>query len=266
MPSPFPGMDPYLEGPSRWPDLHSRIINIASDQLTAKLRPKYLARIEERVYISDEMDSDRSVIVPDIRIVPQGSLEGVPFVPLRGVGVDVAEPILVTTLIDDEIHEARIEIIDRESRSVVTVIEILSPSNKVPGSAGGLSFEAKRREIMDTAIHWVEIDLLRAGRRIRFRRRFPDCEYLAYVSHTEKRPQGFIWPIRLSQRLPVISIPLKSEDADATLDLQDVLNTAYDRAGYDLDVDYTREPVPPLPPEWAEWSDKLLKFKGLRPS
>ena len=266
MPSPFPGMDPYLEGRSRWPDLHSRIINIASDQLIAKLRPKYLARIEERVYISDEMDSDRSVFVPDIKIVPQGSLEGVPFVPRGGVGVDIAEPIVVTNLIDDEIHEARIEMIDRESRSVVTVIEILSPSNKLPGSAGTLSFEAKRREIMDSPMHWVEIDLLRTGRRIRFRRRLPDCDCLAYVSHAEQRPQGLIWPIRLSQRLPVISIPLKPEDADATLDLQDVLNTAYDRAGYDLDLDYTREPVPPLPPEWAEWSDKLLKSKSLRPA
>ncbi len=107
MPSPFPGMDPYLEGPWRWADLHSRFINIASDQLMAKLRPKYLARIEERVYISDEMDSDRSVIVPDIRIVPQGSLEGVPFLPRGAVGVDIAEPIVVTNLIDDEIHEAK---------------------------------------------------------------------------------------------------------------------------------------------------------------
>ena len=51
--SPFPGMDPYLEDPGSWPDLHHRLISAASDQLNAQLRPRYLARIEERVYVDD---------------------------------------------------------------------------------------------------------------------------------------------------------------------------------------------------------------------
>ncbi len=266
MPSPFPGMDPYLEEIRRWPDVHHELISVSREILNSQLRPKYVARLEERIYLSEDDEADRTSVIPDVRILMRGQWQSIPFEPKVGATAQIAEPIRVITTFDVAIHEARIEILDQEGRSVVTAIEFLSPSNKVSSSPGGKSFEAKRKEIMDTAIHWVEIDLLRAGRRIRFRRRFPDCEYLAYVSHAERRPQGLIWPIRLSQRLPVISIPLKPEDADATLDLQDVLNTAYDRAGYDLDVNYTREPVPPLPPEWAEWSDKLLKFKGLRPS
>lgn len=266
MSSPFPGMDPYLEEPGRWPDVHHNLISGIQEHLVRKLRPKYFAKIEERVYISDENDPGRSVIIPDIRIVMQGLWEGVPFEPQGGSAVEVAEPIVVTTMIDEEIREARLEIIDRENRTVVAVIEILSPTNKVPGSSGRKSFEAKRAEVMHTNTHWIEIDLLRGGLGVRTRELFPTCEYLVHVSRVGKRPKAVVWPIRLSQRLPIIQIPLKPEDPDATLDLQAVLSTAYDRAGYDLDTDYSREPVPPLPPEWAEWSDKLLKAKGLRPA
>ena len=92
----------------------------------------------------------------------------------------------------------------------------------------------------------------------------PPYEYLVHVSRVEQRPKGLLWPIRLSQRLPVIPIPLRPEDPDASLDLQAVITTAYDRAGYDLSVDYTRDPVPPLTGEWAAWADGLLKAKGLR--
>ena len=79
-----------------------------------------------------------------------------------------------------------------------------------------------------------------------------------------KRPKGLIWPIRLPQRLPSIPIPLKPEDPDASLELQTVLDTAYDRAGYDLSVDYSRDPTPPLPKEWEAWADKWLEEKGVR--
>lgn len=271
MPSPFPGMDPYLEDPGLWPDVHHRFITIASDFLAGLLRPKYLVRIEERVYISDESDPGRSVIVPDIRIAARPGWEGRPFEPREGEvgevgGVDVAEPVVATTMFEEDIHEARIEIIDRDQRLVVTVIEVLSPTNKVTGARGRESFEQKRREVMNSPSHWVEIDLLRGGDGLSAREVLPPCEYLAHVSRVETRPKGMFWPIRLSQRLPVLPIPLKPEDPDASLDLQAVLVTAYDRAGYDLAVDYTRDPVPPLTGEWPIWSDRLLKAKTLRPA
>ena len=225
-----------------------------------------MARIEERVYISDENDPGRSVIIPDVKITMQPLWEGVPFEPHGASMTGVAEPIIATTIIEDEIHEARIEIIDRESRVVVTVIEILSPTNKVSGSIGRQSFEAKRQEAMHTSTNWVEVDLLRGGTGVRTRELIPTCEYLAHVSRVGKRPKAYLWPIRLSQRLPVIHVPLKPEDPDAALDLQAVLATAYDRAGYDIDTDYKRDPVPPLSPEWTQWADRLLKAKGLRPA
>jgi len=57
MPSPFPGMDPYLENPSLWPDGHGRLINIASELLLAQLRPKYFVQIDERLYLANDNES-----------------------------------------------------------------------------------------------------------------------------------------------------------------------------------------------------------------
>src|SRR5690348_17395703 len=122
MPSPFPGMDPYLEDPGLWPDVHHWLISGCTELLNQQLRPKYYARIEERVYISDESDPARRVIIPDLRVVSRGArLSGGPSA-VRGA--------------NDSVAEARIEVIDRLDRTVVAVIEILSPTNKILGSRG----------------------------------------------------------------------------------------------------------------------------------
>jgi hypothetical protein len=258
-------MDPYLEDPGRWPDVHHRLITIAGDLLTAQLRPKYYARIEERVYVSDENDPGRTVIVPELRIAEgHGRLRQSPSEIQYDSAVEIAEPLVVTTLIEDEIHEPRVEVIDRAARLVVAVIEVLSPTNKIAGSRGRQSYQQKRREVMTTPTHFVEIDLLRAGELFVTRELYPKCDYLVHVSRVGKRPSGVIWPIKVTQRLPVIDIPLRGGDPDAKLDLQAVLTTAYDRAAYDLDVDYRTDPVPPLEGETAEWARRLLAAKGLR--
>jgi hypothetical protein len=264
MPSPFPGMDPYLEDPGLWPDVHHRLISEFHERLNEGLRPKYYVRVEERVYISDENDPGRSVIVPELRVAGRPGHEG-KSLPTQGESaVEVVKPVFSTTLIDEDIHEAYLVVIEREQRSVVTVIEVVSPTNKVAGSRGRECFEQKRKEVMNSPSHWVEIDLLRAGVRLAAREPLPACEYLVYVSEVSKRSKGLVWPIRLRQRLPVVLIPLKPEDQPVRLDLQVVLDTAYDRAGYDLQIDYNSDPVPPLPAEWTEWANRLLQGKGLR--
>jgi hypothetical protein len=178
--------------------------------------------------------------------------------------VEVAEPMVITTLIDDEIHEAYLEIIDREDRHVVTVIEVVSPSNKVAGSRGRRSYLRKRREIMDSPAHWGEIDFLRSGTPLVPQGVLSHGDYFVHVSRSRQRPKGSVWPIRLTQRLPVVTIPLKAEDADVELDLQRVLDTAYDRAGYDMVVNYRADPEVPLSEAYAAWVDELLRSKGLR--
>jgi hypothetical protein len=223
MPSPFPGMDPYLEHPGRWPDVHHRLISIASDVLAEQLRPKHLVRIAERVYRSDEYG-----------------------------------------LVEDEIREARLEIIDRESRSVVTVIEFLRPPNKIPHSPGEISYREKRLEVMHSPSHVVEVDLLRSGTGIEVQGLLPPHDYLVHESSVDDLPKGRIWAIPLECPLPKVEIPLRGTDPAAVLDLQQVVNAAYDLGDYDLDIDYHVEPVPPLSPDKAEWPDRLLKSKKLR--
>jgi hypothetical protein len=266
MPSPFPGMDPYLEEPGLWPDVHHGLISQIQAELNARVRPKYHVRVEERVYISDENDPGREVIVPDLRVSPAGRDEPHGWsAEEMGTGyAAVAEPVVLTTLIDDEIHEAFLEVIDRQERMVVTVIEILSPTNKVSGSRGRASYLAKRQEVMTSPSHLVEIDLLRAGVAIHTRELLPPADYYVHVSRKVQRPKGVVWPILLAQRLPAISIPLRPDDEDVSLDLQEVLSTAYDRAAYDVAIDYRREPVPPLNETQQPWAHTLLQSRGVR--
>ncbi len=267
MPSPFPGMDPYLENPGLWPDVHHNLITECQALLTAQLRPKYLVRIEERAYITDESEewSRPRQRVPDIEVLGRPGWEESRLTQEDAAPQsETSEPVVATTWFEEEVHEAFLKIIDRLSREVVTVIELLSPANKAPGSPGRESFEAKRREVMNSPTHWVEIDLLRGERMVKVPGKVGDPQYLVHVSRKELRPRGQLWGIRLAQRLPVIPIPLKAGDPDGRLDLQAALDSAYDRAGYDLELDYRRPPKPPLDEKLAAWADELLKSRGLR--
>lgn len=175
-------------------------------------------------------------------------------------GLAIAPAVETVTLMDEEWHEVFIEIRDVDTRSIVTVIEVVSPSNTMPGSASRKSYLEKRQDVMRSTIHWVEIDLLR-GKPILERHvyeRLVPHDYCVHVSPVGQRPKGRIWTIRLDDRLPVVGIPLRTPDADAPLDLQAVLATAYDLAGYDLTVDYAKEPIPPLTKAQALWAKKLL--------
>ena len=257
MPSPFPGMDPYLEDPARWPDVHHSLISVSREYLTEQLRPRYFVRIEERVYVSDQEDPGRKVIVPDLRI---GKTPGRSAPRHAGATAAVAtiEPITRITLVEDQIRESYLEIVDAVSKGLVTVIEVLSPANKVPLSRGRENYRKKQLEVMYSAAHLVEIDLLRQGARTVEELNMPPFDYLVHVSRAHDRPDGKLWPIPLRSPLPAIPIPLKKPDPDATLDLQRVLNTVYDRAAYELTVDYSRDPVPPLAPEQAAWAKEHL--------
>jgi hypothetical protein len=267
MPSPFPGMDPYLENPAIWPDVHHKLITVAADVLSDQLLPKYLVRVDLRVYLSDELDPGRETLVPDVRIVSRQGV-GPGGLPPRGTAgaavADAVEPVEATIVIEEEITEARLLVKAAASREVVTVIELLSPGNKVPGARGWDNYGAKRSEVLSSPSHLVEIDLLRGGRRYGPRETLPPFDYLINVSRAQRRPKATLWPIRLEQRLPSVPIPVLPDDPDARLDLQSMLAAVYDRGGYAYDIDYTQEPVPPLKPERTAWADWLLREKGLR--
>jgi hypothetical protein len=267
MPSPFPGMDPYLEDPDHWPGIHVNLISGIQGQLSAQLRPKYFVRIEERVYITDESDEgfQTQPRIPDVFVANRTEWDETSFSPRNeGTRVDVSEPVVAITWFEQEIHEALLKIVDAASRDVVTVIEVLSPANKVPNSSGRKSFEDKRTHVMRSSSHWVEIDLLRGNRIIRVPKKLGSHSYLVHVSKNDRRPLGLLYPISLPQPLPIIPIPLKAGDPDAQLDIRAVIDAFYDRLGYDLEIDYRAEPTPPLSGKSATWANQLLRSKGLR--
>ncbi len=259
MPSPFPGMDPYLESPVIWPDVHHELISEIRAALNPKLRPGYVVRVELRVYISDDDDPGRSLLVPDVRVDTSPKRKGAKK-PKRELVPSVTEPLIVPTLMDEEIEEAFLKIIHVESDSLVTVIEVLSPANKMRGSSGRASFMAKRHSIMNTEVHWVEIDLLRGGTpSVTDPPLRPSSDYRVLVSRADQRTRTRYWPIGVRHALPVVGIPLRGKDPEVPLDLGAVFTTAYERAAYDASVDYRKEPRPPLQGDDAKWARELLR-------
>jgi hypothetical protein len=256
-------MDPYLETPDICPDVHHRLISDIQSTLTPALRPRYMARVELRVYLSDADDLGREFRIPDVRVEKTAKRKSMGKKP-RMETVAISEPLTIPLLLDEEVTEARVEIRHRESNALVTVIEVLSPANKVRGSRGRQSFLEKRQEILVSEVHWVEIDLLRAGAPSMARLARTPCDYRIVVSRGEDRRHGKFWPVSIRQPLPVIGIPLRGKDADVPLDLGAVLRAGYDNAGYDLSLDYRREPEPPLDRADAAWTAKLLRAQGLR--
>ena len=264
MPSPFPGMDPYLETPSLWPDVHHELISAIRADLNRQLDPRYFAQIEDRIYVSTEDDPGRTELIPDVHVT-SGTIEGRPSFPARDVGAsDVAEPLVVETFLDEEIHEVFLEVIDSARRKVVAVIEVPNPRTRFRGRRGSRAFA--RSEIRSGSRKAIGSRSTCSGGAFlcALRKRIRPHEYFVNVSPVRLRTQGWVWPIRLSQRLPVVRIPLRSGDEDIQLDLQAVLETAYDHAGYHRVIDYSKGPVPPLSPALGEWSDRCLREKGLR--
>lgn len=257
MPSPFPGMDPYLEDPALCSGFHHSFLSAIQERLAPVVRPKYFVRVEERVYVAQEDDAAYRLIVPDVRVVESAKRRTSKTVP-AATGSMIADPIPVVEMLDPEIHEHRIEILDRVDRSVVTVIEMLSPTNKVLGSAGRESFLRKRREVYGTDAHWMEIDLLRDGVRTANVAASRDVESQVYLSRAGNPRPGAVWPIPLREKLPVIGIPLRGSDADVALDPQDVVDQAFEVGGYDLDLDYSHDPAVQLPTPHAEWARQRI--------
>jgi hypothetical protein len=263
MPSPFPGMDPYLE--QFWGDVHARLVLYACDQLQGLLPRNLRARLEARIFVGAPATGECDVY-PDVRIVERGRGPAVTAAPPRDLAV--AQP-LILHLCDEPVTETFVEIIDSGSgRHVVTVIEVLSPANKRPGP-GKDQYLKKRGELLGGQVSLVEIDLLRAGqwvlsvepRRIPVAYRTP---YRVMVRRGWQPQQAEYYAVPLRQRLPAIRVPLCQSDADVTLDWQPVLDRCYDSGGYQDDLDYEAEPDPPLPPDDAGWADALLREKGCR--
>ena len=252
MRSPFPGMDPYLEAPTIWPNVHTSLMTIFQEQLNPLLAPQYLAELETQVVI-DRMDDESQIVRPDVSLTTPQEPTGT-----RSAAV-VAEPLPVRLRVplDVPTRLVTVYIRQRPNETLVAVIELLSPVNKRRGT-GRTAYLDKRRAFLRARLHLIEIDLLRSYPRMPFDDPLPSADYLVMVAQAGERPHCSVWPISVRQPLPTIPIPLLDPDPPVPLALGQALQTAYERARYDLRVDYRKPPVPSLTPQDAAWAETLL--------
>jgi hypothetical protein len=250
-------MDPFIEG-QKWSDFHHGVIEEIRAVLIPQVRPRYVVEVEEHLYVDYGPDEQIELIRPDTMVLEAAERE-----PRASGGTATATavavaPVLLTVEIPERRRIAFLTVREREARSLVTVIEVLSPLNKRRGSAGRRKYLRKRAAVLESAAHLIELDLLRRGARLPTKEPLPPGDYYALVSREQQRPvvEVYAWP--LSHPLPPIPVPLAENDREATLDLQAVFSTVYDRAGYDYSLNYRRPIEPPLSEVDATWTQEQL--------
>lgn len=269
MPSPFPGMDPFLEHPHFFPGVHDRFVAYLSESLQAALPAPYFAEINERLWV----DTVERPIGPDVDVLrgnqpspPEGA---------GGIAIATAAPAqpIVITVPYEERTETYLEIRtpSPDGERAVTTIEVLSLTNKSPGPRGRALYLQKQQEVLDSDIHLVEIDLLRGGTHTtavpldRLRQKAPPFDYHVCVHHFDRLGEFHAYTFTLEQPLPAVPIPLLPGDAPVPISLQAVFDRCYDTGPYRRRVRYDpARIVPPLRPEQTEWVQRVLREKGLQ--
>lgn len=242
----FPGMNPYLESPYRWPEIHTWLIVELARTLNPQIKPKYRAAVETRIYTDSVL-----VGIADAAVFEKPNIS-----PKGTTSVAIAtKPERVTVPMMSEVTERYLEIRERETQRVLTVIEVLSPANKRAGQ-GRKKYLEKRQNILDSRTHLVEIDLLRKGEPM------PLCEeqkaaYQILVSRARERPIADRYAFDLQEAIPQFSIPLDSEDIEPVIDLKKLLDNISQDSGIEESVDYSVQPQPELSITDLDWVRSL---------
>jgi hypothetical protein len=255
MPSPFPGMDPYLEDPKYWGGVHTKLIGSINTVLNRELPEGYFADIEEHIWLQTDESEDRELLgKPDVFLMKGNgkSRNG------TSGGIAVFEPTTHAVLPAARRKTQKyVKVLAPDHFTVVTAIEILSPTNK---SSGRTQYLAKREEYFAARINLVEIDLLRDGERMPMGRpTAPGGDYYFLVSRSFCFPEIDVWQFTTRDKIPPIPIPLKERDGDIALNLQESVEDMYDLSRYAQRIDYSLPPVPPLRSTDAAWAAELLK-------
>ena len=261
MPSPFPGIDPYLENPVYWGGVHAKLIAAISDTLNLMLPEGYFAEIDEHVWLQAEEPDDNQVLgKPDAFVTGQNGTVGP-----RGGGVAIDEPTTQVTLpMRRRKAQKYVTIVGPDGAAVVSVVEVLRPSNKNAGP-GRDKYLAKREEYFATGTGLVEIDLLRDGERMPLGKPSTSgADYYVFVCRGGQYPKAAVWSFTVREPSPTIPVPLKATDPDAPIDLQRLVTELYDRNRYAGRINYTVPPAPPLRPSDAAWAAELLKKPAKR--
>jgi len=254
-------MDPYLEASEIWVDFHNNLATELRATLNRMLPNRYIAhlspRVADEVVEIGELRSAR----PDVGVYAPSEPSGVGS---SAAVVTAVAPVESLVAIEEPVRYYSVEIREVGTMRLVTAIEILSPANKRSGSDARKEYLDKRRAILRSSTHLIEIDLLRSGERMPLETPVPKAAYYIVLSRTQRRPIVEVWPVQLWEKLPTIPVPLLPPDPDVPLDLNAVVASVYERGAYDRILDYCQPPPPPLTDEEAQWIDRWLRGKGLR--
>ncbi len=243
-------MNPYLEHPALWPDVHNSLIAAIRDALAPALAPRYYVALERRMYL---LGPDDLVLVgrADLAVLPYAEPQQLSALPLAEAGV-----IEVEVLMEDEVGENYLEVHETGAGKLVTILELLSPANKLYAK-GRETYEQKRRDIFRSRTNLVEVDLLRAGEPMPVSKQIRS-DYRIVIMRGSRRPRGQMYAFALRQPIPSFPLPLLPGDVEPLVDLNAILHALYDRARFDLRLDYTQPPVPPLHEADAAWANALI--------
>ena len=227
MPSPLPGMDPYLEDESLWPVFHHQLVMCLYQILLPMLVDRYRARVCQRCYVTEQA--------------------------------------LFTSVLRQEHHEDFIEIRQRSDGRLITLVDVVSPTNKL-SSAGRTAYLAKRCEGKSANANLVELDLVLQGQpTLEYSRDgLPDWDYAVTVTRSTQSERYEIYTATLQKRLPRFRLPLAADDRDTVLDLHTAFTRCYDQGGFQMKIDYQKDPATPLPDSDRRWLQEWLKQQKLR--
>jgi len=260
MPSPFPGMNPYLEYPAFWSSFHTRLIVAIADVVAPQLSSQYYVEVESRTYQSDESEEELLIGIPDAIVFARQEdalTTESPIIESASTATQI-RPEQVTVPMPLEVKERYLEVREMGTDAVITVVELLSPTNKRSGE-GRSAYEKKRRLILGSDTHLVEVDLLRGGKPMVVRGVQSGSTYRILISRSHQRPTADFYRIALQQSLPSFPIPLKPGDVDPIVPLQEVFNQLFERARYGTRIDYRQSAPPPaLSKTDQQWVDALL--------
>lgn len=257
MPSPFPGMNPYLELAALWQEFHNRLIIAISDALTPALQPNYYVAVETRTYLDDD-NPELLVGIPDAMVLTPSSATS-PATSTEPTAIATrTRPQQIRLPMPVEVKQRYLEVREVGTHQVVTVIEVLSPKNKRKGE-GRTAYEKKRQRLLGSSSHLIEIDLLRSSTPMPMIGVEETSDYRIVVSRATTRPVADLYAFGLRELIPSFSLPLKPEDSELAVDLQAIVNGVYERGSYQLRIDY-RQPVPPpkLSSADQQWVEQLV--------
>jgi hypothetical protein len=254
MPSPFPGMNPYVESPDLWEDFHQNLAVQIRYQLVPYLRPKYYAALVscltyEKIVPQEKLVTAQSKMVECHKLGLAGLTLGTVTVPppplVESIAYEV--PVKLWTI---EIRQVGLD-------TLITSIKLLAPVNKRAKHEAYVAHQRKRTSLMRAGVNLLEIDLLRTGRRWSLPdKKLPDAPYFVFLWRVLSPKRLGIWPLKLREPIPVLPVPLREPDPDIPLDLTQAIHNIYDRAGYDMRIDYTK---PPPKPDFSEEDAAWIK-------